>query len=214
MKRAFRDLLPKLRLKNCIFQIAGGMILAFGLFNVHSFSGVTEGGTLGLTLLLDRWVGISPAITSIILNAICYFIGWRTLGKDFIAYSAVCCLSFSVSYWVCELIGPVYPAIADHRLVAALVGALFVGVGVGLCVRFGGAPCGDDALAMSISRKVRINIRWVYLASDLIVLALALTYIPLVDILYSLLTVVLSGQIIGFIDGVGKRRRQYTKEKN
>lgn len=207
MKRAFRDLLPKLKLKNCIFQIVGGMILAFGLFNVHSFSGVTEGGTLGLTLLLDRWIGISPAITSIILNAICYFIGWRTLGKDFIAYSAVCCLSFSLSYWVCELIGPVYPAIADYRLVAALVGALFVGVGVGLCVRFGGAPCGDDALAMSISRKIKINIRWVYLASDLVVLALSLTYIPLVDILYSLLTVVLSGQIIGFIDGVGKNKK-------
>ena len=207
MKRTFKSLLPKLRLKNCIFQIVGGMILAFGLFNVHSFSGVTEGGTLGLTLLLDRWVGISPAITSIILNAICYFIGWRTLGKDFIAYSAVCCLSFSVSYWICELIGPVYPAITDHRLVAALVGALFVGVGVGLCVRFGGAPCGDDALAMSISRRVKINIRWVYLASDLVVLALSLTYIPLVDILYSLLTVVLSGQIIGFIDGVGKNKK-------
>ena len=207
MKRTFKSLLPKLRLKNCIFQIVGGMILAFGLFNVHSFSGVTEGGTLGLTLLLDRWVGISPAITSIILNAICYFIGWRTLGKDFIAYSAVCCLSFSVSYWICELIGPIYPAIADHRLVAALVGALFVGVGAGLCVRFGGAPCGDDALAMSISRRVKINIRWVYLASDLVVLALSLTYIPLVDILYSLLTVVLSGQIIGFIDGVGKNKK-------
>ena len=207
MKRTLRDLLPKLRLKNCIFQIVGGMILAFGLFNVHSFSGVTEGGTLGLTLLLDRWIGISPAITSIILNAICYFVGWRTLGKDFIAYSAVCCLSFSVSYWICELIGPVYPAIADHRLVAALVGAVFVGVGAGLCVRFGGAPCGDDALAMSISRKVKINIRWVYLASDLAVLALSLTYIPLVDILYSLLTVVLSGQIIGFIDGVGKKKK-------
>ena len=207
MKRTFKSLLPKLRLKNCIFQIVGGMILAFGLFNVHSFSGVTEGGTLGLTLLLDRWVGISPAITSIILNAICYFIGWRTLGKDFIAYSAICCLSFSVSYWICELMGPVYPAIADHRLVAALVGALFVGVGVGLCVRFGGAPCGDDALAMSISRRVKINIRWVYLASDLVVLALSLTYIPLVDILYSLLTVVLSGQIIGFIDGVGKNKK-------
>jgi uncharacterized membrane-anchored protein YitT (DUF2179 family) len=207
MKRTLRDLLPKLRLKNCIFQIVGGMILAFGLFNVHSFSGVTEGGTLGLTLLLDRWIGISPAITSIILNAICYFIGWRTLGKDFIAYSAVCCLSFSVSYWICELIGPVYPAIADHRLVAALVGAVFVGVGVGLCVRFGGAPCGDDALAMSISKKIKINIRWVYLASDLAVLALSLTYIPLVDILYSLLTVVLSGQIIGFIDGVGKNKK-------
>ena len=137
-----------------MFLILGSGILAFGLFNVHSFSGVTEGGTLGLTLLLDHWLGISPALSSLILNAICYFIGWRTLGKNFIAYSAVCCLSFSIFYWVCEMIGPVYPAISDHRLIAALVGAIFVGVGVGLCVQFGGAPCGDDALAMSISKKM------------------------------------------------------------
>lgn len=199
--------LPQMRLKNCIFLVLGSAILAFGLFNVHSFSGVTEGGTLGLTLLFDHWLGISPAITSIVLNAICYFIGWRTLGKDFIAYSAVCCLSFSLFYWICDMIGPVYPAIAEHRLVAALIGAVFVGVGVGLCVRFGGAPCGDDALAMSISKKIKINIRWVYLASDVLVLVLSLTYIPLADILYSLLTVVLSGQIIGFIDGVGKNKK-------
>ena len=207
MRRGIRKLLPDIKMKNCIFQIVGGMILAFGLYNVHSFSGVTEGGTLGLTLLFDHWFGISPAITSIILNVICYFIGWRTLGKNFIAYSAVCGLSFSLFYWVCELCGPAYPAIADHRLVAALVGAVFVGMGVGLCVRFGGAPCGDDALAMSISKKIKINIRWVYLISDVTVLVLSLTYIPLLDILYSLLTVVLSGQIIGFIDGVGKQKK-------
>ena len=207
MKRVILKLLPDIKLKNCIFQIVGGMILAFGLFNVHSFSGVTEGGTLGLTLLLDHWLGVSPAITSVILNAICYFIGWRTLGKNFIAYSAMCGLSFSLFYWIFELCGPVYPAIADHRLIAALLGAVFVGVGVGLCVRFGGAPCGDDALAMSISKKIRINIKWVYLISDVTVLALSLTYIPLSNILYSLLTVVLSGQIIGFIDGVGKKKK-------
>ena len=207
MKRVILKLLPDIKLKNCIFQIVGGMILAFGLFNVHSFSGVTEGGTLGLTLLLDHWLGVSPAITSIILNAIFYFIGWRTLGKNFIAYSAMCGLSFSLFYWIFELCGPVYPAIADHRLIAALLGAVFVGVGVGLCVRFGGAPCGDDAVAMSISKKVKINIKWVYLISDVTVLALSLTYIPLSDILYSLLTVVLSGQIIGFIEGVGKKKK-------
>ena len=206
MKRSFRDALPQLRLKNCIFLVLGSAILAFGLFNVHSFSGVTEGGTLGLTLLLDHWLGLSPAISSLILNGICYFIGWRALGKDFIAYSAVCCLSFSLFYWICELVGPVYPAIADHRLLAAIVGALFVGVGFGLCIRFGGAPCGDDALAMSISKKTRLGIRWVYLISDLTVLLLSLSYIPLTDILYSLLTVVISGQIIGFIDGIGKKR--------
>lgn len=205
MEQGKKRLLPQIRLKNCIFQVLGGMILAFGLFNVHSFSGVTEGGSLGLTLLLDHWFNISPAISAIVLNAICYFIGWRALGKDFIAYSAVCCASFSIFYWICELIGPIYPQIAGHRLAAAIIGAIFVGAGVGLCVRFGGAPCGDDALAMSISRTVKINIKWVYLATDLTVLALSLTYIPISKIVYSLLTVVLSGQIIGFIDNFNKK---------
>ena len=203
--------MPHLRLKNCIFLILGGAILAFGLFNVHSFSGVTEGGTLGLNLLLDHHFGISPAITAIVLNAICYFLGWRILGKDFIAYSAVCCLSFSLFYWIFELIGPIFPQIGEHRMVAAVVGALFVGVGAGVCVRFGGAPCGDDALAMSISRSLKINIKWVYLISDIAVLVLSLTYIPLKDILYSLLTVVLSGQIIGFIDNVGCKDNRKSK---
>lgn len=206
MKKRFKGLLPDMKLKNCIFLMLGSAILAFGLFNVHSFSGVTEGGTLGLTLLLEHWLHISPALSSLILNGICYFVGWRTLGKNFIAYSAVCCLSFSLFYWVCEMIGPVCPAIADHRLIAAVVGAFFVGVGVGLCVRFGGAPCGDDALAMSLSRLLKLNMRWIYLISDLTVLALSLSYIPLSDILYSLLTVVLSGQIIGFLDGVGRKK--------
>ncbi len=206
MGRDLRGILLQMKLKNCIFLVLGSAILAFGLFNVHSFSGVTEGGTLGLTLLLDHWLHISPALTSLVLNGVCYFIGWRTLGKDFIAYSAVCCVSFSFFYWVFELVGPIYPEFADHRLIAALLGALFVGVGAGLCVRFGGAPCGDDALAMSISSKTRLGIRWVYLISDLLVLALSLTYIPVLEIIYSLLTVVLSGQIIGFIEGVGKSR--------
>ena len=45
-------MIPKLKPKSCAFALLGSAILAFGLYNVHSFSGVTEGGVLGLTLLL------------------------------------------------------------------------------------------------------------------------------------------------------------------
>ena len=82
-------------------------------------------------------------------------------------------------------------------LAAAISGSIFVGVGCGICVRQGGAPSGDDALSMSLSRITGIPIQWVYLLSDLLVLGLSLTYIPLEKIAYSLLTVLLSGQIIG-----------------
>ena len=87
-------------------------------------------------------------------------------------------------------------------LLAAVAGALFIGVGAGLCVRVGGATSGDDALAMSLSHVTHIPIQWLYLISDLLVLWLSLSYIPLKRIGYSLLTVVLSGQIIGWIQNI------------
>ena len=86
-----------------------------------------------------------------------------------------------------------------------MIGAVFVGVGAGLSVRAGGAPGGDDALAMSLSRILKWDIQWVYLFSDLVVLALSATYIPWQKLGYSLLTVLLSGQIIGWVQKIGRK---------
>ena len=188
-----------LKPKNCLIALLGSCILAFGLYHIHSFSQVTEGGQLGLTLLLQHWFSISPAVTNFVANVICYLLGWKLLGRKFIIYSAVATVSFSVSYWIIEQFPPLWPQLADMPLLAALVGAVFVGIGCGFCVKVGGAVSGDDALAMCISHTLRINIQWAYLITDLTVLGLSLTYIPVTKIAYSLLTVLLSGQIIGWI---------------
>ena len=184
---------------NCVIAVASSAVVAFGLYNVHSFANITEGGVLGLTLLLNYWFGVSPAVTNFVISALCYALGWRLLGRTFMAYSAIATVSYSVFYALFEQFGPVWPQLANMPFVACVIGAIFVGVGCGLCVRAGGAQCGDDALAMSVSHVAGIGVQWVYLASDLLVLGLSLTYIPLGRIVYSLITVVLSGQIIGWV---------------
>lgn len=186
-------------------SILGSAILAFGLYQIHSFSGVTEGGVLGMTLLLHHWIGISPAVSGLVMNLVCYIMGWRLLGREFILYSVISGGSFSAFYALFEQFPPLWPKLAQYPVLAAIFGALFVGVGVGLAVRAGGAPGGDDALAMSVSHVTHWNIQWVYLMSDLIVLGLSISYIPLRRLGYSLLTVILSGQLIGWIQRVGKR---------
>lgn len=200
-----KEKLPKP--EKILLCVLGAGILAFGLYNVHSISSVTEGGVLGIALLLEHWFEISPAVSGFLLNAVCYLLGIKLLGRDFLIYSAISASAFSGFYAVFERLEPVYPEIAVYPLAAAIIGAVFVGVGVGICVRAGGAPTGDDALAMSISRKSKISIEWVYLLSDLTVIALSLTYIETEKILYSLLSVVLSGQIIGLVQKIGKRKR-------
>lgn len=191
--------LNNLSLRACRTAFFSAAFLAFGMYNIHSISGITEGGVLGAVLLIRHHFGISPAVSSLILNLLCYLLGFRTFGKTFLIYSGISALGYSIGYGLCECFPPLYPQIAEMPLAAAIAGSLFVGIGCGLCVRVGGAPSGDDALAMSLSKISGIPIQWVYLLTDLTVLTLSLTYIPLSKITYSLITVILSGQIIGWL---------------
>ena len=200
--KKFRDLFEFVTGGSVLRILAGCLILTFGLYNIHALSGVTEGGVLGLTLLLDNLFGLSPAWTSLVLNGLCYLFGWWTLGKKFLVNSAIAAVGYSVFYAIFEYFPPVYPAIAEMPLLASILGAVFVGVGAGLCVREESAPSGDDSLALSLSKLTGVGIQWVYLISDLTVLTLSLVYIPLTRILYSLLTVVLSGQIVGWVQKI------------
>lgn len=195
-----------LSVRSVVLGLLGSAILSFGLYHIHSFSAVTEGGQLGLVLLLQHWFSVSPALSGLIINIICYAIGWKSLGIPFLARSGVCAAGFSLTYWICEQFPPLWPNLGQLPLLAAILGAIFVGVGTGLCVRAGGAPSGDDSLAMSISRKKNIKIEYVYLISDLTVLFLSLSYIPWQRIGYSLLTVTLSSLLVGLIDRLPKKK--------
>lgn len=195
----------KLKPTSCAVALFSSAFLAFGLYHIHSFSGVTEGGVLGMTLLLEHWLHISPAVSGFVMNAVCYAAGWRLLGRAFIGYSAVAAAGFSLAYKIFEQFPPLWPGLADLPLAASVLGAMFVGVGAGLCVRVGGATGGDDALAMCLARVTGWDIQWIYLLSDFSVLALSVSYIPLERIGWSVLTVVLSGQIIGVIQKVGRK---------
>lgn len=192
----------KLKPTFCVVAFFSSAFLAFGLYHVHSMSGVTEGGVLGMTLLLEHWLNISPAVSGFILNALCYAMGWRLLGREFLGYSAVSAAGFSLAYRLFEQFPPLWPGLTEMPLAASVLGAVFVGVGAGLCVRVGGATGGDDALAMCVAHVTHWDIQWVYLLSDFVVLALSVSYIPLERIGWSVLTVVLSGQIIGLIQKI------------
>lgn len=185
-----------------LLSLLSSAFLAFGLYHIHFYSGITEGGVLGLTLLLQHWLRLSPAISGAVLNILSYGLGAKTMGRVFIIYSIISTAGFSGAYRLFEHMPPLFPNIHEYPFTAALAGALFVGIGAGVCVRIGGATSGDDAFAMSLARLTRLRIQWIYLASDVAVLLASLSYIPLSRIGYSLLTVILSGQIIGVIQRV------------
>ena len=194
--------LKDLKIKNILLCILGSCVLSFGLYNVHCMSGITEGGILGMTLFLNHWFKISPAISSFVMNAVCYLFAVWVLGKSFAAYSVVSGVSFSVFYAVFEQFPPLWPSLSSMPFLAAVVGAVFVGVGVGLCIRSGGAPGGDDALAMGLSNLLKLDIRIVYFVFDVVVLILSLSYLELFNVAVSFVSVTISTQVVGLMQKI------------
>ena len=152
-------------------------------------------------MLLNHWFGIPSSLATPIIDIVCYALAFRALGRHFLEISAFSTLSMAMFFRFWEHFPPVLPSLADKPLLAALLGALFIGVGVGIVVKNGGSCGGDDALALFIHKVSGWRLSRAYLISDITVLALSLTYIPFKKIFFSLITVTLSSYILEFIQG-------------
>ena len=179
--------------------LLGSAIFTFGVHNIHNVTGITEGGIIGLVLFGDHWLGIPPSVVSPVLDVVSYAVALKVLGGGFLGWSAVATVSVAGFYKLWESLPYMLPNLSDRPLAAAVLGALFVGVGVGLVIRQGASAGGDDALALSISKITGWRVGRCYLFTDLTVLALSLSYIPVVKIAFSLITVTLSSAVIDVI---------------
>lgn len=208
-----KKLLEGLTLKKVLLIILGAAVCSFGIHNIHQRTSITEGGVIGMMLLIDRWLGLPPAVITPVLDITCYVLAFRYLGGQFIKISVISTLSVSLFYDFWEMFPPMLPDLSAYPLAAAVLGGIFVGVGVGLIVRQGGSSGGDDALALTISHVTHWRLSRAYLFTDLVVLVLSLSYIPLQRIFFSLITVTLSSFLIDRVqDMTFHRTSQITQE--
>ena len=208
-----KKLMEGLTLKKVLLIILGAAVCSFGIHNIHQRTAITEGGVIGMMLLIDRWLGLPPAVITPVLDITCYVLAFRYLGGQFIKISVISTLSVSLFYDFWEMFPPMLPDLSAYPLAAAVLGGIFVGVGVGLIVRQGGSSGGDDALALTISHVTHWRLSRAYLFTDLVILVLSLSYIPLQRIFFSLITVTLSSFLIDRVqDMTFHRTSQITQE--
>ena len=160
---------------------------------------ITEGGVIGLVLLINHWLGVPASVASPLLDAASYVLAFKFLGWDFLLSAGVASVSLAGFYRIWECLPPMLPDLTPWPLAAALLGGVFVGVGVGLIVRQGGSSGGDDALALVIHKLTGWRLSRAYLFTDLTVLFASLSYIPFRRIAFSLVTVTVSSLLIDFI---------------
>ena len=69
ISKTLRDYAASVSMRQAAFIVVGTAISSFGVYNIHQQSGITEGGVIGLILLANRWLGLSPSIATPVLDS-------------------------------------------------------------------------------------------------------------------------------------------------
>lgn len=129
---------------------AGTFFMAVGINVIYEPLSMVTGGFSGIGILVKkltqtaRWSGIPVGMTTLLLNIPLFIWGYSQKGKAFVkktVYSASC-FSFFL------LIVPTFDIVKQDYLMAALVGGLLNGTGIGLVFSQGASTGGSDLLSV------------------------------------------------------------------
>ncbi|MGM9928090.1 MAG: YitT family protein [Bacillus sp. (in: firmicutes)] len=196
----------KQKLREFNFILIGSCLLSAGLYHINYQNNLAEGGFLGVALLIENIFSISPSLTTLLLDLPILLFALRMFGKSFIYKSFLGSISFSGFYSLFENYSSLTLDFSNHMLLAAILGGMFTGIGLGLILKSGGTTGGDDVLSIVINQLTKLSIGKVYFIFDAIVLTISLYYLNWHEFGYTLIAVAVSAKMTDLIIGDFKEK--------
>ena len=130
---------------------------------------ITTGGVAGVTSILFWATGIPVQLSYFVINAVLLLFALRILGLRFCVKTifAVVVLTLAVG-----IVSENYNAhlLADQPFMAAIIGAVFCGCGVGLGLSNNGSTGGTDIIAAIVNKYRDISLGRVILICDVVII--------------------------------------------
>ena len=132
-----------------LLLLSGALIIAVSFHFFLSPNQVVPGGVIGISLLLENWLGVPPAVTQWSANIPIYIAGLFMLGGRFAVKTAVGTLVLPLFVF---LIGQIDYVPTTNPLLAAVYGSIGMGLGAGLVFRGQASTGGFDLIAQLLHR--------------------------------------------------------------
>ncbi len=187
----------KKKISDYILILAGSIALAFAINFFLVPLKISTGGISGVGMILYHLFKIPVSLTTLILNAVLFFFGFRTLPKDAIPKSIFGILSLSLFLEVTKNIS----FGEGDMVIAAVFGGILCGVGVGLVVLREGSTGGSDFAALILNRLFpHISIAFYILVLDAAVIILSgIIFRNWSVMFYSVISLYISSKVTDFI---------------
>ena len=173
----------------------GALIAAFAIDTLLIPNTILDGGVTGISMIISKLSGISLSILVLIINIPFVLIGYKHLGKYFLARTIYGMIFFSLFIKLLEIIEP----ITNEVLLATVFGGALLGIGVGLVIRFGGCVDGTESVALVLTKKLNLSVGQIILIFNLIIYTVAAFLFGIDRALYSILTYFITFKMIDLV---------------
>ncbi|WP_066061895.1 YitT family protein [Neobacillus soli] len=163
-----------------------GFILPFHLIN---------GGIFGISLLVKYIWGFKAGLTFIILNIPVYMFAYKSDPIYF--FNGL--IGAIISGVMIELLMPLNGSFHLPIMSSVILGAVIIGIGVGIMLKNHISPGGMDLLALLISKWSKVNVGVIMVAIDAVIILTGLMLLQDARLLYSLLIVSIVGLLATII---------------
>ena len=184
--------------KESIFIIIGVFAAGFGLKGFLLPNRFIDGGATGISLLLENITDLELGFLLVIVNIPFVILGARTFNVKFAIKSIIAITFLALVVHFVE-----YPTITDDKLLIAVFGGFFLGLGIGMAMRGGSVIDGTEVLAIYLSRKLSITIGDVLLLINILIFSFGAYILSIETALYAILTYLAAAKTVDFVvDGV------------
>ncbi|MEB9738611.1 YitT family protein [Bacillus thuringiensis] len=166
--------------------------LSFNLFLIpHK---VLSSGISGIAIIIGFLTPFNTGLVNFLLNLPILILGYIRLGKQFIGYTIVSVLTFSIGLYAI----PIH-AVTNDILLSTLFGGVIAGAGIGLVFNCNGSTGGFDIIGMLLSRKKDIQLGKFLIILNTIVVITSGFFFNWDIALYSLVSIFITGKVIDLI---------------
>lgn len=193
-------------LKRLMWVIIGNTIMALGSGGFVIPSGLMTGGSTGLGIAVNHFAGIPIALTVGCLNILLFFAGYMILGRTFALTAMISTFYFPIALANVQrfITGP----LTSDPMLAAVIGGMLTGLGIGLVIRAGASTGGMDIPPLILKKKMGIPVSVSMYVLDCGILVAQMVFSNLETALYGLVLVLIYTIVIDKVSAIGLTQMQ------
>lgn len=154
-----------------------------------------DSGVTGISIIISKLTKIQMSILTIIINIPLVYIGYKSIGKEFLKKSIYAIIIYSVGLYYFSH----FESVTNNMLLVAVYGGALLGLGTGLVMRNEACVDGIESVAMVINKKYMIPVSKITLSINIIIFIIAGIIFGVERALFSMLTYYINYRVVDFV---------------